>query len=218
MLKLYQREECPYCAKVRKYLAHHNLAFETVYVPRLGSERQKADDFPSVKEPEVPLLKDGDKVIQGSDEIVSYLKETHVRDGFGDPRYGLTRTLSGLSFSDAVGAVKESLAGEGFGVLTEIDVKATFKKKLGEDFSNYVILGACNPKLAHQALSGEPGVGLLLPCNVVVTEDRDGNAVVSAIDPRQMFKVVGNEAIESIATEVRTKLARALTAVGEKTS
>jgi uncharacterized protein (DUF302 family)/glutaredoxin len=216
MLKLYQREECLHCGKVRKYLAQHNLAFETVYVPRLGSERQKTEGFPSVEKSEVPILKDGDAVIQGADTIISHLRENYVQDGFGDPSYGLTRTVSGLSFNEAVGAVKESLANEGFGVLTEIDVidvKDTFKKKLEKDFRNYIILGACNPTLAHQALSSEPGVGLLLPCNVVVTEDQDGNAVISAIDPRQMFKVMGNEEIEPIANEVRAKLARAVTNV-----
>jgi uncharacterized protein (DUF302 family) len=142
----------------------------------------------------------------------------HAKKRFGEPAYGLTRVLSGLSFGDAVEAIKESLAKEGFGVLTEIDMKATLKKKLGEDFRSYVILGACNPALAHRALSGEPGLGLLLPCNVVVTEDPDGRAVISVVDPRQMFKVVGNEDLEPIADEVRIKLARALSRVGTTTS
>jgi uncharacterized protein (DUF302 family)/glutaredoxin len=217
MLKLYQREECPSCRKVRQYLAHHDLAFEAVNVPRLGSERQRMDGFPNVEKPEVPILRDGDKTVQGSDSIVEHLKATRGGDAFGDPSYGLTRTLPGLSFGDALGAVKAALATEGFGVLTEIDVKATLKKKIGEDFRNYVILGACNPRLAHQALSGEPALGLLLPCNVVVTEDGNSNAVVSAIDPRQMFKVVGNEQVEPIAKEVREKLSRALTALTDKT-
>ena len=133
--------------------------------------------------------------------------------GYGEPHYGLTRTLQGRAFSDAVPAVRAALAAEGFGVLTEIDVRATMKKKLDVDYPNYLILGACNPPLAHRALTAEPGVGLLLPCNVVVTEDAQGNAVVSAVDPLKLFEVVGRADIRPVAEEVRTKLARALAAI-----
>ena len=127
-----------------------------------------------------------------------------------NPTYGLTRTLKGVAFADAVGTTKEKLAAEGFGVLTEIDVKATLKKKIDVDFKNYMILGACNPPLAHQALTAEPGIGLLLPCNVVVTEDNDGNAVVSAINPVNMFEVVKRPDVEPIAKEVKEKLQRVI--------
>ena len=129
---------------------------------------------------------------------------------FGTPSYGLTRTIPGLSYGDAIGAVKEALAAEGFGVLTEIDVKATLKKKIDVDFQNYIILGACNPSLAHQALEFDAAIGLLLPCNVIVTEDADGNAVISAIDPKSMFQVLNTDAIEPIAAQVREKLESAL--------
>ena len=132
---------------------------------------------------------------------------------FGDPSYGLTRRLPGTAYSDAVPAVKEALATEGFGVLTEIDVKATLKKKIDVDFKNYIILGACNPPLAHKALSAEAAIGLLLPCNVVVAEDGENGAVVSAIDPGSMFTVVGRPEIEHLAAEVRAKLERALDAI-----
>lgn len=135
---------------------------------------------------------------------------------FGEPKYGMTRTLPGVGFDATIVAVKEALAGEGFGVLTEIDVKATLKKKLDVDFQPYVILGACNPPLAHEALRGEPGVGLLLPCNVVVTESGDGKVVVSAMDPVELFKVVGRPEIEPIAAQVREKLERALEAIKVK--
>ncbi len=129
---------------------------------------------------------------------------------FGNPDYGLTRTLSGVGYADAVPRVKEALAKEGFGVLTEIDVKATLKKKIDVDFTPYIILGACNPSLAHRALSGEPAIGLLLPCNVVVAEDEDGNAVVSAIQPEKLFELVKNPGVEPIAAEVKEKLERVL--------
>ena len=127
-----------------------------------------------------------------------------------DPDYGITKLLPGLSYADAVPRVMEALKAEGFGVLTEIDVRATLKKKLDVDFRSYAILGACNPPLAHRALTGEPAIGLLLPCNVVVTETDDGEAVVSAIDPEKMFSVVGRPELEPISREVGAKLRRVI--------
>lgn len=130
---------------------------------------------------------------------------------YGDPSYGLTKTLTGVRYADAIGKVTEALKSEGFGVLTEIDVKATLKKKIDVDLERpYIILGACNPPLAHKAISGEPAIGLLLPCNVVVTENAEGNAVVSAINPHEMFKVVNNDNIAPIAEDVRGRLTRVL--------
>jgi len=105
------------------------------------------------------------------------------------------------------------LKAEGFGVLTEIDVKATLKKKLDVDFRPYKILGACNPPLAHKALQGEPLIGLLLPCNVVVFEE-DGDAVVSFVNPKEMFKVVENAELQAVAEEVDAKMRRAFEALG----
>ena len=133
---------------------------------------------------------------------------------YGEPAFGFTRRLEGWTFGDAVAATREALAGEGFGVLTEIDVKATLKKKLDADFRNYLILGACNPPLAHRALQGVPGIGLLLPCNVVVTEEDDGAVVVSTIDPKAMFQVVDHPGVASVADEVGAKLQRVLAAIG----
>lgn len=216
MLRLYQREECPACAKVRQYLATQHLSVESVFVPRLASQRRDLLDLQGIEKAEVPVLVDqagngkNDRVIQGADNIIAYLEEAYAGSRYGDPTYGLTRVLSGIGFDAAVAATKEALASEGFGVLTEIDVKATMRKKLDVDFANYLILGACNPPLAHQALSAEPGIGLLLPCNVVVTEEPDHRIVVSAIDPRQMFKLVNRPGIESVAESVREKLGRVL--------
>ena len=129
------------------------------------------------------------------------------------PTYGYTRTLAGTSYDQAKEKVTEALKAEGFGVLTEIDVKATLKKKLDVDFRPYAILGACNPPLAHKALSSELPIGLLLPCNVVVTEDDGGNAVVSAVNPREMFKVVDNDELKAIAGEVDGRIQRVIEAL-----
>jgi uncharacterized protein (DUF302 family) len=129
---------------------------------------------------------------------------------FGNPSYGLTRTLDNVSYADGVDRARQSLQKQGFGVLTEIDVKATLQKKIDADTRPYVILGACNPKLAHEALQAEPAIGLLLPCNVVVSEDDAGNAVVSAIDPVSMFAVVNRPDVEPLAKAVRVLLERAI--------
>jgi len=182
-------------------------------VVKLGSERAELLELEKVDTPEVPVLVDDGQTIQGSEQIIEYLRKHYSSGWFGDPVYGLTRTLTGVAFSDAVAGVKQALTTEGFGVLTEIDVKATMKKKLDVDFRNYVILGACNPPLAHQALSAEPGIGLLLPCNVVISEQDDGSAVVSAIDPLKMFSVVGRPDVEPIAQDVGARLRRVLAAL-----
>ena len=128
-----------------------------------------------------------------------------------DIEYGFTRTMQGVSHQAARQRIEAALKEEGFGVLTEIDVKATLKAKLNADFPNYVILGACNPTLAHQALRTDPGIGLLLPCNVVVTQDDEGNAVVSILDPQSMLKVVRDASrLEGPMREAREGLKRAL--------
>lgn len=110
---------------------------------------------------------------------------------FGSPNFGITKKLSGHTFDATVEKVQEELKKVGFGVLTQIDMKATMEKKIATTLDRpYVILGACNPKLAHQALQTMPGVGLLLPCNIIVTEDKDGDVVVSALQPLTLFGVV----------------------------
>lgn len=125
--------------------------------------------------------------------------------------YGMV-TLLGASYEDAIARVTEALKEEGFGVLSEIDVKATMKKKLDVDFRKYVILGACNPKLAYQALTVEPQLGLLLPCNVIVYED-EGGTTVSIVDPAQMLSVATNPDLEPVADEARTRLQRVVAAL-----
>ncbi|MBF0237994.1 MAG: DUF302 domain-containing protein [SAR324 cluster bacterium] len=127
--------------------------------------------------------------------------------------YGIKRKTT-LSYDDAVKKVTETLKLEGFGILTEIDVKATLKKKLDKDFSRYLILGACNPPLAFKALTEEIDIGLLLPCNVVVYEEPGtGETVVAAIDPGTMVQVTGRKDMDDFANQVREKLTRAIESV-----
>ena len=118
-----------------------------------------------------------------------------------------------LSFDDAVAKVTAELGTRGFGVLTTIDVKATLKKKIDVDFRPYVILGACNPKFAHQALSRERYIGAMLPCNVVVQANDDGTVDVSAVDPVASMQAVENAELGAIATEVRNLLASTIEAL-----
>ncbi len=122
--------------------------------------------------------------------------------------YGLTRQLS-VSYDEAVLRVKAALKEEGFGVLTEIDVKDTLRQKLGKEFRRYDIIGACNPALAHRALEAELQVGLLLPCNVVVYEDGD-STTVAAFDPEAAMGLAENPALEEVAKEAKARLKRAL--------
>ena len=126
--------------------------------------------------------------------------------------YALARTVD-LSFEEADARVREELEKEGFGVLTEIDVKATLKKKLDVDFEKYEILGACNPPLAHQALQTEADIGLLLPCNVVVRALDDGRTLVEALDPVKQLSVADAPALGALAEEVRERMERVIAAV-----
>jgi uncharacterized protein (DUF302 family) len=118
--------------------------------------------------------------------------------------YGYGRMLD-MPFESAVQRAKDSLKSQGFGVLCEIDIREKLKEKLGVDFTNYIILGACNPPLAHQALQQEMNIGLLLPCNVVVYETA-GKSFAAAIDAAKMLSVVGNPVLEAVALQVNEKL------------
>lgn len=129
-----------------------------------------------------------------------------------DCSYAHTRRLE-RPFGDVVARVREALPKEGFGVLTEIDVQATLKKKLDVDRKPYLILGACNPKLAHQALTAEPSLGVFLPCNVDIFEGDDGATYVQTVRADVMFKLVDNAAIAPIAAEVDSRLRRVLAAL-----
>lgn len=118
-----------------------------------------------------------------------------------------------MSFDQAIERVTEALQSEGFGVLSDIDVAGTLKKKLGEEMPPYRILGACNPALAHQAIQHEPGIGVLLPCNVIVREDSQGKVTVEAMDPTAVMDLVDNPAVGKVGGEVRQRLERVLAAI-----
>jgi len=127
---------------------------------------------------------------------------------------GMKVTLE-ADYESALAKVAAALKAEGFGILTEIDVKATFKKKLDADFRPYKILGACNPPLAYKALSNAPDAGMLLPCNVTVSEEADGRTLVSIIDPLSMMGVLVDSDLENVAEEAKARLSRVAQALVE---
>ena len=132
-------------------------------------------------------------------------KETLATSKANKAEYFFTKTVSG-DFDHIVERVTEELKKEGFGVLTEIDIKTTLKKKLDVDFYKYKILGACNPPFAYKALQVEDKIGIMLPCNVIIQEKESGKIEVSAVDPITSMKAVENEKLLAIATEIRGKL------------
>jgi uncharacterized protein (DUF302 family) len=149
----------------------------------------------------------------GNDMLIPTIDRGKGGDGMGAD-FVITRELPDTEYDSAVSQVTERLGAEGFGVLTEIDVKATLKKKLDADFRRYIILGACNPTLAHQALTIEPFIGALLPCNVVVMERDGGGSVVFAFKPSEGFKMVDRQEVKGVADEVEARLERALAGLG----
>ena len=123
--------------------------------------------------------------------------------------YNINRKISG-SFQEVISKVTEALKKEGFGIISEIDLKEKFKEKLNVDFRNYTILGACNPKLAYEAIQQEDKIGVMLPCNVLVQEHDNGEVEVVAINPLTSIGAVKNDKLESLAAEVSNKLEKAL--------
>ena len=127
--------------------------------------------------------------------------------------YYISTTLKNTSFEEAIEKTTAALKEEGFGVLTEIDIKATLKKKLDADFYNYTILGACNPQMAYQALQAENKIGTMLPCNLIVQEREPGTVEVSAVDPAASMMAVQNDALVSIAKDVQEKLTKVIKSI-----
>jgi uncharacterized protein (DUF302 family) len=128
--------------------------------------------------------------------------------------YGFTTTLTGITFEQAIAATTAALKAEGFGILSDIDVQKAMKDKLGQDMAPYRILGACNPPLAHQAVTAVPDIGLLLPCNVIVREQAPGRVVVGFLDPQIMVGLVGKPEVKSVADAAEQRLRRACESLG----
>ncbi len=127
-------------------------------------------------------------------------------------KYHISKTIKG-TFDDVITKVKDELSKEGFGVLTEIDIKNTLKNKLDVEFRKYTILGACNPEYAHNALQAESKVGTMLPCNVIVQEQEDGTVEVSAVNPKASMMAIENDKLVQLATDVTQKLQRVVDAI-----
>ena len=128
--------------------------------------------------------------------------------------YGFTTTLTGASFDQALSRTIAALKAEGFGILSDIDVRHAMKEKLAVDMPPYRILGACNPPLAHRALQAAPDIGLLLPCNVIVREEATGRVVVGFLDPQIMVNLVGDPAVKAVADEAEQRLRRVCLSLG----
>jgi len=209
-IKLYQLDHCPYCQAVRKKLESLNLAAWVVPVP--AKQENREDLFAVSGQRSVPVLVDGQNVLTGSESILNYLDDT-----YGDGKriaplsnnYGIRVKVKG-TFEEVIERTVAALKTIGFGVLTEIDVQKTLKKKLDVDVPRQMILGACNPNFAHKAMEAEEDLGLLLPCNVVVREAGKGEFWVSAVNPLKLLSVVGRADMLPVAEEVKQKLAEAM--------
>ena len=127
--------------------------------------------------------------------------------------YYINKTLKGISFEEGIDRITASLKNEGFGILTEIDLKATLKKKLDVDLYNYKILGACNPPYAYKAIQAEDKIGTMLPCNVIVQEKVKGEIEISAVDPIESMQAIKNENLGTLAYEIRDKLEACINAL-----
>lgn len=128
-------------------------------------------------------------------------------------KYYINKTLKNISFEEGIARITESLKNEGFGILTEIDLKETLKKKLDVDFYNYKILGACNPPFAYEALQSEDKIGTMLPCNVIVQEKNPGEIEISAVDPMASMQAIENQDLGNLAKKVKTKLENCINAL-----
>ena len=204
---LYQLEDCPYCHLVRRKLDFLDLNFTAVAVSHEGSERDEVRRISGQQA--VPVLQDGDKTITGSQEIVAHLDAAYGPKELVSGDYGIRTEVSG-DFESIYKQTIEAFKAVGFGLLTEIDVKATMKKKIDKDMAPYSILGFCNPNFAYQGLSAEPELGLLLPCNVVIREIGAGRYGVSAAHPVKMFAPVGRPEMLPLAEEVAELLKKAI--------
>jgi uncharacterized protein (DUF302 family)/glutaredoxin len=191
---------------VRKKLDQLGLRYLIVPVEKNGGEREELKKISGQQA--VPVLVDKGKVVTDSQSILKHLNKMYGDENtevMESNEFGLHVKLEG-DFSEVVTRTTEALKKEGFGVLTDIDVKATLKKKIDVDIPHQTILGTCNPNLAHQALGVEKDLGLLLPCNVVVREAEPGSFLVSAVNPLKLLAIAGRNDLLPIAFEVKSKL------------
>lgn len=212
-IKLYQREGCPFCQIVRKKLDLLHLPVLLIPVPPKSDERDELFDLSGQRS--VPVLVDQDQVITESKSILDYLDHQYgggKKEQMPSNDYGLRTELKG-DFDEIVEKTVLALKDQGFGVLTDINVQKTLKKKLDVEVPKQVILGACNPNFAHRALEAEEDLGLLLPCNVVVRENSDGKSLVTAVNPLKLLSVAGRDDLLPVAQTVKKKLSDAISNV-----
>ena len=202
IITLFQMEDCPYCGLVRRKLQALGLDYQ-VKVQHSNSDL-RTDVIELSGQKSVPLLQDGDTVMDDSAKIMAYLDETYGKgaEALEAKHYDITTQVKG-TYEAVREKCIEVFKEQGFGLITEIDVKKTMKAKLDLDVEPNGILGFCNPKIAHAAMEQEPDVGLLLPCNVVVRELAPGVMNVAAIDPIKLFTVVGRDDVLAYAKEVK---------------
>lgn len=206
-LKLYYMAECPYCQVVIKTLDTYGVNCELL--PR-SHHQEKVQELSGGS---VPVLVAGDEVVTGTENIVAKLKDIAGNSSnVPGNKYGIQTEFDG-TMEEAEEAVTEALKEVGFGVLTRIDVAATLKKKIDLDRAPYVILGACNPKIAAQALEMEPDLGLLLPCNVIVRKNTKGKTEIAAVHPIKMLGVVGRGDMLVLAEQVMVMMKQVIAAV-----
>lgn len=208
-IKLYYMAKCPYCQSVIR-------ALDTFGVDcQLLSKEKHGEDIKRLSGGSVPVLMVGDEVIKDSSSIISYLSD-HYGQGAKVPanRYGFTAEYHG-TMEEAEAAITHALQEVGFGILTRIDVAATLKKKIDLDRAPYVILGACNPKIAGEAIAMEPDLGLLLPCNVVVRINDAGATEVAVVNAMQMLAVVGRNDMLETAKTVNDLMTSALAKISQ---
>jgi len=205
-MKLYYQADCPYCQMVLREL--HRAGADCELLPDV-SHREEVEAHGG----QVPVLVDDGQTIVGSSEILAHLRR---RFGLSETTeandLGMSATYPG-TVEEAEQAITEALKDVGFGVLTRIDVAETLKKKIDLDRPPYVILGACNPKIAARALEMEPSLGLLLPCNVIVYQNDEGETVISIIRPVKMLGFLGRPEMLALAEQVKDLLAQALNRV-----
>ncbi|MDX8387818.1 MAG: DUF302 domain-containing protein [Ghiorsea sp.] len=203
-LKLYYKAECPYCQSVVRALDCFGVNCEML------PESTNSEAIQKLSGGSVPVLMVGEQVFAESSDIIQYLSKTYGENGVVPANsYGFTTEFNG-NMQQAEEAITDALKEVGFGILTRIDVAATLKKKIDMDRPPYVILGACNPKIAGQAIGMEPDLGLLLPCNVVVRVNDAGVTEVAVVNPMQMLSVVGRHDMLDMALEVNTLMKQAL--------